>query len=74
MSDRVTARCILSRQIGDDLYTAGETYEMERERATRYALYFQVLPEPSPAPEAKDQGPGEDKQRKPRPENKRKAE
>lgn len=49
MSDLVTARCLISRMIADDTYSAGETYTMDAARAARYAAlgYFNVL---GPAP------------------------
>jgi len=41
--------CIESRRIADDVYVAGELYEIADGRAERYAGYFQVNEAPAPA-------------------------
>lgn len=41
--ERVRVRCTESRLVADDSYHAGEEYEITRERAERYAAYFEVI-------------------------------
>lgn len=56
-------RMNVSRYIGDDMYGAGEEYDMDPSRATRYAALGEltILSEPEP---------DEDEQPKPRPDEK----
>ena len=51
--------CTKSRRIADDVYVAGELYEIADGLAERYAEYFQVDEAPSlaPTPRASKQKP-----------------
>ena len=63
---KISAICLEDRQIGNDLYVAGNKYKITAERANRYSAYFNVVQEPikpkkAKPVESKDAGATEDK-------------
>lgn len=63
---KISVICLEDRQIGNDLYVAGNKYKIAAERADRYSAYFKVVQEPVKPKRAKkvqtkDAGATEDK-------------